>query len=172
MVAKHVSDDSSRADGAIDPWLGLAIFDPRFLSSFPQAFNCGLLSVQHFPALISHEVNIELVYINDAVHAVPPHPVKACADLQASNMQYATYRTTLTPLQEAGNSELLGNRSCDLASDDYTRPCRGSLFVQFSSLVNETHTSSRRFNFKRALTEEGGIVGYVQFFAFFLTLWR
>lgn len=105
MVAKHVSDDSSRADGAIDPWLGLAIFDPHFLSSIPQAFKCGLLSVQHFPALISHEVNIELVYINDAVHAVPPHPVKACADFQASNLQYATYRTTLTPLQEAGNSE-------------------------------------------------------------------
>ena len=51
-------------------------------------------------------------------------------------------------------------------------PCSSDLNVGYSSMIKTTYRSSRRFRFKQALTDEGGIVGFIQFVALFLMLWK
>lgn len=63
------------------------------------------------------------------------------------------------------------NNHCDVASN-YTGPCWHEFDILPLSLTNTSHTSRRKYAFKQALIEEGGIVGFVQFFVYFLTIWK
>lgn len=152
------------------PWLGYVVFDPQLTSDFPLAYDCGMVTVQHFPALSRAEINIELRSIDDQVSAIPASMKNdTCNELRRKHPRYRSYHATITSLEQ--RRKVLNSSSCDL-SRDYTGPCTNDLVVKFSSLLHTSYKSSRDYDFVKALTEEGGIVGYVQFFMFFLMLWK
>lgn len=64
---------------------------------------------------------------------------------------------------------------CDVANitaGGQVTPCSSDINVGYSSMIKTTYKSSRRYRFKQALTDEGGIVGFIQFVALFLMLWK
>lgn len=78
----------------------------------------------------------------------------------------------MTSLGGAGPA---ADEMCDVANTTaggQVTPCSSDINVGYSSMIKTTYKSSRRYRFKQALTDEGGIVGFIQFVALFLMLWK
>lgn len=149
------------------PWLGYAVFDHSLAQDFELAYNCGMFNIQHFPARSRAEINLEYIQINDSAGATPSQP--GCENLPT---YYASFRTTVTSLGGAGPA---ADEMCDVANataGGEATPCSSDINVGYSSMIKTTYKSSRRYRFKQALTDEGGIVGFIQFVALFLMLWK
>lgn len=162
-------DDSNYTD---EPHLGFAAFDPQFINDFQQAYECGLIIIQRFPAISKVDLSVELISIHDRAKVAPSNTDnKLCRDFHNRHPSYATYRSVSSPLHRTNLANGTSTEDCDRRNGP-VEPCWGNLKVWPWSMTNTTHTSSRKYRFKQALIDEGSIVGFVQFFVYFLTIWN
>lgn len=127
---------------------------------------CGLTSTVNILARQANSLSLSPYAINDPLN----HLQRSKACNRFPFRQYAGYNLALSPL---GN-EPIWNRhteTCDVASSSYDgTPCWSHISIVYSTLMNTTYTSTRGTTFRKILTEEGGIVGYVTFFTWFFDI--
>ena len=145
--------------------LGYTVFNHELIDDFCLAFSCGAVSIHHFSAGGSVGLSLEQVIIDDNAGAIKWPKTWDCSGFT----NYTIYRSSLTPLDLDPQS-----KGCDLVdqgSANYTGPCVCSINLAFSTLLSTTQKSHPNYYWKRGLTDEGGIVGFVQFLTSFLSIW-
>lgn len=151
-----------------NPQLQVSVFDTLLLTNFELAFNCGIISSYLFPATQRVRLNVEQVNIEDSVDAIvyANFTEHSSSATQCNKFRdYAIYPLSAEPYGEIGATS---PQICDTSVTlDSSSSCTNDIAIQFTSVRVTTQISKRPKSWKEWLTDEGGIIGGIQFVTWF-----
>ena len=149
------------------PLLQLAIFDTDLLkaTNFSYVLDCADIATIPFPARDRNSISLQRFQVIDGPNAMD-RPKKC--NIKAFRKYYG-FTASLTPL---GLEDNPGPNNCNSSDPRYNGSCNADLTVDFLSLLTTVYTSSHGKDWKTMLTDEGGITGFVGFFAWFLGIFE
>jgi hypothetical protein len=149
-----------------DPQLSILVFDTALLiqpSDLELALNCSIIPINLFPARQRTRLSIEQLIVDDAIGAIE-YPHTACDKFR----RYNSYAVSVLPYGSAAGT--LPDQ-CDVSVTENTSEyCINDVSIVFTTMRTTTLTSGRPKSWKEMLTDEGGIVGGIQFATWFFTI--
>ena len=150
------------------PPLDFVAFDPKFLTSktlFEKAINCGIINGRLFTVTSRTQVHLEQSTIHDVVRDIE-YSIE-CDD--PAFRDFAFYRSSMSTYVDFDVDDSCALDGQNPPSDpSVSPPCVSDIDIKFSTMLVTSQTSRYSKSRTEMFTDEGGIIGAITFFTWFM----
>lgn len=142
-----------------NPYLFAAVFDPSL--HFTTALDCGIIALTEIPALGSNTLTVSRTDVADDLGLLQrPNNSTVCSNIPRT---YSSYDFQLS------STGVVDPTVCDSSKQD-PGICISQLIVRYSTFLTTRMESEHKIDWVDILSEEGGILGGIQWIMWFFTI--